>query len=196
VFDQRFEGSVSLQQPVKRKLVENDKTTAMGDKNIKADNSGRRKSALFREIGNIEKSLDYSKVSYIKRMPDTKHLYLKHNNPEELIKFYTGVIEVVLESNVQIKVQANIHEDIRNLICAKFRLTKTAYFNLDLEEIMGLLSKLVAPETKVQFIGLIKNSLKINVKYAREKFEDYYYALLRYIQDFDLLFKILAEDIF
>lgn len=162
--------------------------------NCKIISGDKRRSALFKEMGNIESSVEFSKVSYVRPIPDITHLHLKSTDPEELITFYTGILEVTLESNVQVRVQTRIDKKIRDLICAKFDLVLGEYYNLNLEEVMVCLSKMVSPDSQVKFVSLMKKCLKINISYNKFKYEDYYFALLRYIQDFDLLFKILAED--
>jgi hypothetical protein len=175
--------------------VNNNTTTDLKNKvRDKIFKSDKRRSALFKEMGNIKSSVEFNKVSYMKPVPDISHLSLDSTDPEKLITFYTGVLEITLESNVQVRVQTRIAKKIRDLICAKFDLQLVEYYNLSLEEIMVCLSKMVSPETQVKFVSLMKKCLKINIEYNKFRYEDYYYALLRYMQDFELLFKILAED--
>jgi hypothetical protein len=59
---------------------------------------------------------------------------------------------------------------------------------------MHYLTKIMAPLTQVKFVHLMKSSLSIKVDYNKFRYEEYYFALLKYMQDYELLFKLLAED--
>jgi hypothetical protein len=162
--------------------------------NDKSNKNGRRTSMLLEEVGNIKKTIIPYNKNFIRLPPDVSNLYLKELAPEKVLGFLQGVLKTVQESRYEISVQSLISPEIKNIILAKFCLTSNQFYNLEYEQIVKYISNLLKPETVEEFVHIMATSLKSYHIYDRFKFEKYYLLVLKHVQDYKLLFQMLAED--
>jgi hypothetical protein len=85
-------------------------------------------------------------------------------------------------------------EELCSFLIARNDLTHSEFYGASFDFIMVLLSKAIRPITIADFVNVLSKSVSCKVEYDRASNEKFYYAVMQYIQDFILMFRILAED--
>jgi hypothetical protein len=154
---------------------------------------GRRDSVLLEKI-EMESGPEPHKVLHVKNEPDLSDLSLRDIIPSNVIAFMTAANKKMRQTGFSIMLQKVIEQDVRNLLLIELGVDELKYYRLSNKEIVRGLSSLVRPNTMIEFHTLMVNNLKFKAVYDRNKFEEYYYKLLTYFEEYTLLFRLLSQD--
>ena len=155
--------------------------------------SGRRDSVLLEKI-EMESGPEPHKILHVKNEPDLSDLSLRDIIPSNVISFMTAANKKMRQSGFSIMLQKVIEQDVRNLLLIELNVDELEYYTLSQKDIVRGLSSLIRPTTMIEFHTMMTNNLKLKAVYDKDKFEEYYYKMLTYFEEYTLLFRLLSQD--
>lgn len=169
-------------------------TNTVGNITTRPSSHGRRNSLLVEELESLVSLGNTRKVEYIQTPPSLKHLWLKSMKPAHVLAFCNGVYKVVQAHKCEVSVQMRIDDKLCSYLMARNGLSSIEFYACNFKEVITMLSEAMRPTTKHDFARILSQSITFTMEFNILKYDEYYFEVLKYMQDFILMFRLLAEE--